>query len=367
MQASIAAPGETGPNLQARLGARARAAALIPIVMDLPGLAGAARALTADPRIEQQEIDGVPVTVTRPAGKGPFPAWVFVTGAHPLRRREPVVQRLAEGLARSGYVTLVPDLPGLGDGQLTRRTLDTAVMVIEAAVARRDVRGRTALVGASAGASIALLAGARPELADRISVVAAIAPFADLRKILCLATTRRYEHQGEFAEYEVPMLLRRAVGRSVVAALSESPEREALLSRLGTIEDEDHDPFAALHLDEHTGGVTKPLIALFANREPARFDELYDALPAEVCSAIEELSPLAAAGQVKAPVELAVPPEDPYFPSGEARALAESLPNVRLTVTATLDHTRPMASLRRLGGLREFEAFVVRGLAAAHG
>ena len=84
-------------------------------------------------------------------------------------------------------------------------------------------------------------------------------------------------------------------------------------------------------------------------------------------SAIEELSPLAAAGQVRAPVELAVPPEDPYFPSGEARALADSLPNVRLTVTATLDHTRPMASLRRLGGLRKFEAFVVRGLAAARG
>jgi len=367
VQASIAALGETGPTFQARLGARARAAALIPIVMDLPGLAGAARALTADPSVEQLEIDGVPATVTRPAGQGPFPAWVFVTGAHPLRRREPVVQRLAEGLARSGYITLIPDLPGLGDGQLTRRTLDAAVAVIEATVARPDVRGRTALVGASAGASIALLAGARPELADRISVVAAIAPFADLRKILCLATTRRYEHQGELADYEVPTLLRRAVGRSLVAALSESPEREALLSRLGTIEDEDHDPFDALRHEERTAGATAPLIELFANREPARFDELYGALPAEVLSVIKELSPLATAGQVRAPVELAVPPEDPYFPSGEARALADSLPNVRLTVTATLDHTRPMASLRRLGGLGKFEGFVVRGLAEARG
>jgi pimeloyl-ACP methyl ester carboxylesterase len=335
--------------------------------MDLPGLAGAARALTADPRIEQLELDGIPVTVTRPAAEGPFPAWVFVTGAHPLRRREPVVQRLAEGLARSGYVTLVPDLPGLGDGQLTRRTLDAAVTVIEAAVARPDVRGGAALIGASAGASVALLAGARPDLADRVSVVVAVAPFADLRKILCLATTRRYEHQGEFAEYEVPTLLRRAVGRSVVAALSESPEREALLSRLGAIEDDDHDPFETLGLEKNAAGVTAPLVELFANREPARFDELYSALPAEVLSAIEELSPLAAAGQIRAPVELAVPPEDPYFPSGEARALADSLPNVRLTVTATLDHTRPMASLRRLGGLRKFEAFVVRGLAAARG
>jgi acetyl esterase/lipase len=364
VDASVAAPGEAGPTFQARIAARARAAALIPIVMDLPGFAWAARALTADPSTEQLEIEGVPVTVTRPAGAGPFPAWVFVTGAHPLRRREPVVQRLSEGLARSGYVTLVPDLPGLGDGQLTRRTLDAAVAVIEATVARRDVRGRTALVGASAGASIALLAGARAELADRISVVAAIAPFADLRKILCLATTRRYEHEGEFAEHEVPTLLRRAVGRSVVAALAESAEREALLSRLGTIEDEDHDPFEGLG-EEPANGVTGPLIRLFANRDPARFDELYGALPEEVCSAIEELSPLAAAGQIRAPVELAVPPVDPYFPSGEARALADSLPNVRLTVTATLDHTRPMASLRRLGGLAKFEGFVVRGLAAA--
>jgi acetyl esterase/lipase len=367
VDASVAAPGEAAPTFQARVAARAQAAALIPIVMDLPGLAGAARVLTADPRTEQLEIDGVPVTVTRPPTEGPFPAWVFVTGAHPLRRREPVVQRLAEGLARSGYVALVPDLPGLGDGQLTRRTLDAAVAVIEATVARPDVRGRTALVGASAGASIALLAGARPELADRISVVAAIAPFADLRKILCLATTRSYEQEGRFAEYEVPTLLRRAVGRSVVAALSESPEREALLSRLGTIEDDDHDPFEALDQQEETDGVTGPLIRLFANREPAQFDDLYDALPAEVCSAIEELSPLAAAGQVRALVELAVPPVDPYFPSGEAHALADSLPNVRLTVTATLDHTRPMASLRRLGGLRKFEGFVVRGLAAARG
>jgi pimeloyl-ACP methyl ester carboxylesterase len=363
VDASVAAPGEAGPTFQARIAARARAAALIPIVMDLPGFARAARALTADPSVEQLEIEGVPVTVTRPAGAGPFPAWVFVTGAHPLRRREPVVQRLSEGLARSGYLTLVPDLPGLGDGQLTRRTLDAAVAVIEATVARRDVRGRTALVGASAGASIALLAGARAELADRISVVAAIAPFADLRKILCLATTRRYEHEGDFDEHEVPTLLRRAVGRSVAAALAESAEREALLSRLGTIEDED-DPFEGLG-EEPTDGVTGPLIRLFANRDPARFDELYDALPEEVCSAIEELSPLAAAGQIRAPVELAVPPVDPYFPSGEARALADSLPNVRLTVTATLDHTRPMASLRRLGGLAKFEGFVVRGLAAA--
>ena len=348
------------------MGARTRGAALIPIVMDLPGLAGAARRLTPGPRVEQIDVEGVPVSVTSPAGKGPFAAWVFVTGAHPLRRKEPVVQRLAEGLARSRYVALVPDLPGLGEGQLTCDTLDAAVAVIEAALRRPDVRGRVALVGASAGASIALLAGARESICDRISVVVSIAPFADLRKILCLATTCRYGDDTVLAENTVPTLLRRAVGRSVAAALSPSADRERLLAALGAIEDDEHDPFASLDADHAApDAVTTPLIRLLANRDSARFDDLYAALPPAVRSAVEQLSPLAVAARVRAPVELAVPPEDPYFPFGEAQALAESLPNVRLTVTATLDHTRPMASLRRLGGLRSFEAFVVRGLAAA--
>ena len=58
-----------------------------------------------------------------------------------------------------------------------------------------------------------------------------------------------------------------------------------------------------------------------------------------------------------------MPPRDEYFPLGEARSLAAALPNVRLTVTGTLDHTRP--SLGRLADFRSFLGFVVRGLAAA--
>ena len=60
-----------------------------------------------------------------------------------------------------------------------------------------------------------------------------------------------------------------------------------------------------------------------------------------------------------------MPPSDVYFPLGEANALAAALPNVRLTVTGTLDHTRPQLSLGRLRDLRAFDGFVVRGLGAA--
>jgi hypothetical protein len=54
-----------------------------------------------------------------------------------------------------------------------------------------------------------------------------------------------------------------------------------------------------------------------------------------------------------------------YFPLGEARALADALPRAHLTVTATLDHTRPQASVAHLRSLLRFDRFVVRGLRTA--
>src|SRR5205814_1128616 len=96
-----------------------RAAILLSVVLDLPVLGATVRRLTPEPRTETLEIEGVPVEVVHPRGRGPWPAWVFVNGAHPLRRREPIVYLLAHGLARAGYLTLVPDLPGLGIGEIT--------------------------------------------------------------------------------------------------------------------------------------------------------------------------------------------------------------------------------------------------------
>ncbi len=107
------------------------------------------------------------------------------------------------------------------------------------------------------------------------------------------------------------------------------------------------------------------VLRLLQNDDAERFAELYDALPELVRSLLAQLSPLAGSGGVRAPVEIVVPPSDVYFPPGEAQALAAALPNVHLTITATLDHTRPQLSLGQLVDLRAFDGFVVRGLRAA--
>jgi pimeloyl-ACP methyl ester carboxylesterase len=343
-----------------------RTMAVLSLVLDLPILARLVRRVTPTPREESVEVGGVPVTIVRPGGDGPYPAIMFVTGAHPLRRKEPVVERVAHGLARAGYLVVLPDLPGLGLGELTCETVDAAVEIVNIAVERSDVRGgRVALIGASAGASIALLVAARPELAHRISGVSSVTPFADLRKMICLATTARYENTDGYREYGVTNLLRRAVARSMIATVPEEAERARLLTAIGDILEED-DPFARLpRAADQFGPDARAILRVLENRDTARFAELYDGLAPELRTVIAQLSPLSIAAEVRAPVELAVPPNDPYFPIDEAELLARSLPNVRLTVTSTLDHTRPMASLKHPDELHRFDRFVVRTLAAA--
>ena len=105
--------------------------------------------------------------------------------------------------------------------------------------------------------------------------------------------------------------------------------------------------------------------ALLSNRDPARFDDLYAALPAEIRSTVEDLSPLQPAARLRTPVEIATAPRDRYFPVAESRALVAASPHVRLTVTSLLAHATPRLSPRYLAELGRLNSFFVRGLEAA--
>jgi hypothetical protein len=76
------------------------------------------------------------------------------------------------------------------------------------------------------------------------------------------------------------------------------------------------------------------------------------------------LSPLDGASRLRAPVELASPPHDKYFPLAETRALAGAATHthVRLTVTSTLHHAVPSLSLSDIADLWRFDGWAVRSL-----
>jgi pimeloyl-ACP methyl ester carboxylesterase len=348
------------------LGAQARAAVVLAAVADTPVVTDVAELVTGEPRADEAVVAGVPTTLFRPAGDGPWPAVVFVNGVTRRGRFHPTVRRLAEAFAGWGYLMLVPDPPGLASGELTPATAAATARVAELASRMPDAEGgRVGFVGVSAGGSLALLAAARPALCERVTVVSAVAPFTDLADVVRLATTGYHAERGRLVPYAVDPFVALVVARSLTAALPPGRDRRVLLRRLRVLDDDAPAPLAAVAgARSHAG---RSLIALLRNRDPVRFDMLFARLPARVRAAARRLSPIYVAPRVCARVELVSAREDKYFPPAESRAFARAARDARVTISSTLQHADLELSLGQIADLARLDAFIVRSLRAARG
>jgi acetyl esterase/lipase len=261
-------------------------------------------------------IAGVDSLVARPRS-GSGPVVVYANAATPRGIDEPAIGRLVGGLAGVGFVAIAPELPCVKRGEVTPATVDALVAVADAA------GRRVALVGASTGAGLVILAAADPGIARRVSAVTSVAPFASLRRILELGTTGHYGGRP----FAAAPLVATAAARSLAAAASGDPGVPALL----------------------------------ANRDPGHFDELYGGLEPSTRALVEELSPVSRIGGVLAPVEILSGPDDAFFPVAESHALEMAGDDVRLTVTPALRHVCP----RLRPGLLRVAAALDRTLARA--
>ena len=346
--------------------AQARAVVVVSSVTNVPVITPLSEAATGKPRLSDETVAGNPALVARPAGEGPWPAIFFVNGTVPEGRKLPEARRLAEGFARAGYLVVLPDLPGLTEDRITPDTVAETTGAARAISEHRDAANNSvALVGISTGATLALLAAGEPEIEDRVSVVAGVAPYSDIRTVVNVATTGSYEDEGgSFARHRADPFLSYVVARSVVAALPPGDDRQTLSSEIENVGRENHNPLGGIRLRriEDLGPEAQAVVALLANRDPARFESLYAALPSGVKEDLETFSPLAAVDQIKSPVEIATGPQDKYFPASESENLSGIVPDLRVTVTPAIDHAELTSSPGDVPALMEFNAFVVRTL-----
>jgi len=342
--------------------AQARALCVLSVTLEVPVLGRTAELLTPEPRVEDGLVAGVPTLTVRPAGAGPWPVIVFGNGATREGRRHPVVQRLAGGLARAGFMVLVPDLPDLRAAAAAPEAAPAMVAVAEAARRLPEARGgRVGFLGVSTGGALGLVAAKDPGLAPHVSVAAAIAPYTDIRNVLRLGTTGSYRAGGEVRRFASDPYLSLVTARSLVRALPPGGDRDALLAVLEPLDDEEHDPIRRLLAGrpDHVGRQAEQVLTLLANRAPERFDPLYAALPPRVRSGMELLSPVTVPGTILAPVELAAGPRDKYFPTAELEAPGLGARS-RVTLTSALDHADPRPRLSELADLLRLDGYAVR-------
>jgi pimeloyl-ACP methyl ester carboxylesterase len=349
--------------------AQVRAAVVISSVLEAPILTPAAEAVSGEPGLEDVPVAGEPALVARPAGDGPWPAIFLVNGAVREGRKLPEVRNLAEGFARAGYLVVVPDLPGLREARITPKTADATTQVAREISGRPDVEdGEVVLVGVSTGATLALLAAEDPALRGKVSLIAGVAPYSNIKTVLSLATTDHYRRSdGELIRYEADSFLSYVTARSLVAALPPGEDERTLSEVLERACRKCPDPLSGLRArrTDDLGPGARSVVKLLANRNPERFAALYAELPDEVHHDLEELSPLAGTGRIRAPVELATGPRDKYFPPSQSYALERVAPQRRVTVTGALDHAKLEVSLEDIPAFATFDAFVVRSLRTA--
>ena len=348
---------------RSRLRAQTQALAILGTTLSLPGASALSR-IGKQPASRETTVADIATTVVRPTSRPPWPALVFMNGATPDGRRHPTVHRLSLALARAGVCVFIPDLAGVAGGELSPGTLAQSVAVSEAASASPETAdGRVALVGVSVGGTLALLAAADARLRQRISVVACVAPFGDLAAVMRLATIGSYQDGQRVA---APPYLLVGLARSLGAMLDVTPATASLCQELRAL---DHESSSPVELPERAfreaGVEAERLYDLLANADPARFDGLYDALPAHVRAAVVSLSPIHAARNLHAPVEIATAPQDKYFPLTEAQALAAAAPQVRVTVTSLLAHATPRLGVRNVVEVHRLYVFFVRAFRAA--
>jgi pimeloyl-ACP methyl ester carboxylesterase len=340
--------------------AQARTVVVLSSVLETPVLTPTVEVVTREPRFADAFVAGNPALVAKPRGEGPWPALFFVNGVVTQGRELPEVRQLAEGLARAGHLVVVPDLPGLRQGEIRPETVHETMEVARAVSELPDARGeRIGLIGVSTGATLALLAVEEEDIAGRVSVVAGVAPYADVKTVLDIATTGYYRKDGKLVRYKADAYLSGVTTQSLVSTLPPSEDRETLLAKL-----EEVDRLRPEFLTDlrGMGAEARSVAELLANEDPRRFDELYAGLPDGVRANLEELSPLAGDERLSVPVELISGPHDKYFPLSETYAIGRIAPRARVTVTEAFDHAELNPSFRDLPAFLRVNGFVVRSL-----
>jgi dienelactone hydrolase len=163
------------------------------------------------------------------SAESPVGAMLLVFGVNNLGREHPAVQRVADGLARSGVAVLVPDSATLLEGRLEIGEIDGVVRAFELLHGQPAVdRTRVGIVGFSVGGSLALVAARDARIAAAVRYVNAFGAYADAAEYLANVAAHEYELDGEPIAWLPTPLAREVFAGFMFEQVAAADDRAAL-------------------------------------------------------------------------------------------------------------------------------------------
>jgi len=322
--------------------------------------------LTPSPRVEEERIAivGVPdlrVTWWRPGWGDRHPGILLVNGATSLGNDDPETRRLAEALARAGYLVMLPEFPFMVAGRfdaLATSQIDAAFAVLLARPqARPQVSGA---FGFSVGGGLLLAAAARDGALAHAAYLGALGAYFDIDTYLASVIGGAQERGGKIVGWEPSVEARFRLPVAAAEALSDARDRDRVSSALanGLIGVSGPPP-------PDLGPEARALwSALGATDYATALDRLRH-LPSPLRQRFDDLSPRTRWASVAPPVYWLHDERDAFEPVAEAEraAATQHRTATRLQLTRLLSHAAAVGE----GARREGPDFWVRELAGLLG
>ena len=275
-------------------------------------------------------------------------AMLLVLGVNNVGRNHPVVERVADGLARTGVAVLVPDSRVLLEGRLEVGEIDGVVRAFELLAGRPEVDpARVGIVGFSVGGSLALLAAGDPRIADDVQWVNAFGAYADASTYLASVSAHAYRaDDGEEIAWTPSELAREVYLGFMLDQITDPADRRALNRALGgaVLDAARPSPDAELRASLDTSAA-RTIHDLLTARSLAAAERAIDALPAASSDFIDAISPALHLSGMRAGVHLMHETEDHHVPFVESRTLASIYRQTGLLQAHTefrlFDHVQP--------------------------
>lgn len=281
------------------------------------------------------------------------PCLVVTHGFTHLGADDPRLQALCRRLARAGFVAVAPALDemrqyrlGLGD------QADLEAVVVALAGDGGVDASRVGVMAFSFGSAPTLIGLAQPILRDRVAFAVIFGGYFDLRRTFKYVLTGAYEGFGYAGRVPPPetgddrwkflhgnlSMIPPSPTSSVIAAIA--------ARRIA-------DPRAPVDLSA-CSAEERAAFALIENRDPDRYDALYDATGPLVDRWIRRLSPVFTADAIRTPLILVHSFTDQKTPFIESIAMSRGVPQApppRLTLLNAFAHVDLRLDWRSLSSL----------------
>jgi hypothetical protein len=266
-------------------------------------------------------------------------ALVLFLGVTPIGRDDERIVRVATGLARAGFVVLVPWSQNMVSGRVDSSDVELAVAAFRHLQTLDYVDSdRIGSGGFCVGASLLAIAAADPRIRDDVRFVSAFAPYYDGRDYLAQVAARQAFFRGETRPWQPDSLTVEVFQRLLLEELPEPAEREALWEHFQHGAPLSERAVQALSPDART------VYALLSGTTLDQARALIERLPDEMRARMDRLSPRGYLEDVRADLWIMHDRDDPLVPIEESQRMYDAVggrDDVLYTEFSLFQHVEP--------------------------